>query len=94
MQWNKVMPAQWHTWMDSNVIRKEGEGGPAQPEASDSHGDKRTRPATDKELHEVALAAAADGRLDILQWIVSQQECTLEEKVGSRLSYLYGSSFA
>ena len=87
MQWDKVMPAEWHTWLDLNFIRKEDEGGLAQPEASDSHEDESVRTATDKELHEVALAAAADGRLDILQWLVSQQECTLEEKVGNMVPF-------
>ncbi|KAK9836482.1 hypothetical protein WJX74_001421 [Apatococcus lobatus] len=84
MQWQEVMPAEWGPWLNQTLIgsnTKEAGGISAKTGAVDAHGSDSSQPVTNKEVQKVALAAAADGRLDILQWLVARQGCSFEEEV-------------
>lgn len=81
------MPAEWGTWLSMNVpgCASESDGeSPQQPVVSDLDQPHAAQSASSNEVNEVAVAAAADGRLDILQWLLAHsQEQTFEEQVSN-----------
>ena len=77
------MPAEWADWLETNASGCDQ----VMPEDETcSHdegmaGDAYPRPASSAELHAVAIPAAAEGRLDILQWLQAHQAAAFDHRV-------------